>query len=576
MADKYSTIQQHQPLRIPNGWSGQEKQLIVQLDEVFDDIYKRFGRLKLSDLSEGLRKTLSDTEGAIATLEFDISGLTVEVGNKIAKTESIQTVDEIINAAESYTDGLLEYYSTSTQTAEEISAAVSNCYGKISHITINTTGIKIDTNKILDIESGCELRIRSGADIAIYSGGKINVASGGELSIQSGGTFTVLTPNFSVSTTNEVTFKGGGEIQSGRSLSNNGTINLNASSIMNLNSGADFYINSGGNVTIRSGGKLMVNSGGNIELYSGGMIDLKAGSSLVLSASGIANITIADSGIDLIGNRYVRLTSGNSVVQIDPTQINMNTSGLVSILGHGNSIIKLEGSSQTIFQADSSGVVQAVSINSSEINATTLNVTNLNVTGRVNAELEIPTIVVSDTAPTGHGIVWLEPNSSVITPFSETRSVADASGDLNHWTETGHNTYTWNQTCSLSSSISAGGATKAKISGRLYKNGNTAADATELYAKLVLSDNTKVDLGKVGTFPTQQSLRWNYGFSKELTITAIGTGLSITSVEYTYKVTNSTNDYMAYYSYPNSVTLQVSGETGTAGQTDECTVHYIA
>ena len=90
MADeKYSTIQQHQPLRVPASFDKQGKALIVQLDEIFDDIYRRFGRLRLADMSEAFRKQISDDEGNIAQLVIDLGQVTIEVGNKYDKVSGI-------------------------------------------------------------------------------------------------------------------------------------------------------------------------------------------------------------------------------------------------------------------------------------------------------------------------------------------------------------------------------------------------------------------------------------------------------------------------------------------------------
>jgi hypothetical protein len=55
---KYPTIQQHEPLRVPENWGQQEKRFVAQLEEVLDDIYRRFGRLREEDLGENLRKTI--------------------------------------------------------------------------------------------------------------------------------------------------------------------------------------------------------------------------------------------------------------------------------------------------------------------------------------------------------------------------------------------------------------------------------------------------------------------------------------------------------------------------------------
>jgi len=598
MADKYSTIQQHQPLRVPQSFDKQGKALVVQLDEVFDDIYRRFGRLKVSDLGSELKGLclVKDENGKYISVQTTIDGIQIDIqeqldgkisktsqyqdaesivtaaelytdGYAIAKTSTYQDVASIISAAESYTDGhaiaktsvyqdaasivstaegytdgLLVNYSTSTQVADAISLAVSNCYGKVSLIDIKTTGIEVKSSgsiKLLASDSSSKVELdKDGIDI--YTGSILNIFAGGSIRIKN---------------------------------------STDAANLIKLDKNG-LYLYTGGILDI-TGGSLEIGSGTTMTLWSGGAFNINSGSSFAVAAGGAINflnnggnnvMSFDLNGIEIGSNKHIKLTSGNTYVEITPSMIDMNTAGYVRILGHGNSVISLEGSSQTIFRADSSGVVQAVSIMSSDITTDTLTVNNLTVSGNIIADIDIPNIVVSDTQPSGHGIIWLEPNTSMITPFNESRSIAN--GTQQGWS--GGSNYTWTQTCSLSSSINGEGATRVKISGSLRKSGNTAADATELYAKLVLSDNTQVDLGKVGNFPANQSLNWNYGFSKEVNITAIAAGLNITDIVYTYKVTNSTQDSMAYYSIPHSATLQVSGERGTAGSSDECTVHYIA
>ena len=57
MADRrrYSTVQQRQPLRVPAHWNTDERMFVAQLEQVLDDIYRRFGRIRLKDLSPELR-----------------------------------------------------------------------------------------------------------------------------------------------------------------------------------------------------------------------------------------------------------------------------------------------------------------------------------------------------------------------------------------------------------------------------------------------------------------------------------------------------------------------------------------
>lgn len=69
MSDKYNTIQQHEPLRVPSGWTAEEKRLIAQLEEIFDDLYRRFNRLRLEDMGSELRKTLVSAADSVTAIE---------------------------------------------------------------------------------------------------------------------------------------------------------------------------------------------------------------------------------------------------------------------------------------------------------------------------------------------------------------------------------------------------------------------------------------------------------------------------------------------------------------------------
>ena len=445
MADEYSTIQQHQALRVPKGWGQQEKMLIVQLEEILDDIYRRFGRLRLEDMGKAFRKQLADDEGNIASMELTVGGLAVDVGNKIsktstlqtadqivteattqaatsasntyiAKTQTLQTADAIVNTAEGYTDNQLSNYSTTEQTAQAISAYVaSNAYGKISGILITADGI------------------------------------------------------------------------------------------------------------------------------------------------------------EETGSKYIKLTSGNSTFTLEPAKISMNTGGIVSILGQDNSVIQLKGgtgNAQTIFRADSTGVVQAKSVDASDVTAASAVITNLRVTGNLYANLNIPNIVVSSSQPAaGNATIWLEPNTSVVTPFDITRNIPDVAA--NSWDTVTQ--FSYRKTSTLGTSIAAQGTKRIKIAGNLYKNGNDSEHVSTLDMVVNLSDTSTVSIGSV-SFPAGQSFLWDYGFSKETTVN-ITSNVSIVSVTFTY---TSTGDRYIYTSALNSLTIEAIGETGTAGSSDECTVHFIA
>ena len=91
-----ANIQQHQPLRIPAGWDRQEKAFINQLEEIFDDIYRRFGRLRLEDMGKNFRQKIKDDEGAITEIRADLGEIDL----------SVQGIDGILTELGMTEDGI--------------------------------------------------------------------------------------------------------------------------------------------------------------------------------------------------------------------------------------------------------------------------------------------------------------------------------------------------------------------------------------------------------------------------------------------------------------------------------------
>lgn len=106
----------------------------------------------------------------------------------IAKTATYQDASAIVSAAATYTDGKLTDYSTTTQTATQIANYVgNNAYGKVSGITIASSGIDISGSQYVKIASGGYFRVTSGNfgiksdagdnEYAIWSGASTAAAS---------------------------------------------------------------------------------------------------------------------------------------------------------------------------------------------------------------------------------------------------------------------------------------------------------------------------------------------------------------------------------------------------------------
>ena len=52
------TVIQHQPLRTPQGWNGQETALVMQIENLFNDVYRL-----ISILQEKIKELEWDSEG---------------------------------------------------------------------------------------------------------------------------------------------------------------------------------------------------------------------------------------------------------------------------------------------------------------------------------------------------------------------------------------------------------------------------------------------------------------------------------------------------------------------------------
>lgn len=100
---KYSTIQQHQPLYAPKGWNEEEKRFVRTLQGILEDIYKRYGRLGMNDLSKvfrgtvnGLESDMGTVQGSVTTLAGAFEQLNAAVAqlnaSKLAKSEVLNTV----------------------------------------------------------------------------------------------------------------------------------------------------------------------------------------------------------------------------------------------------------------------------------------------------------------------------------------------------------------------------------------------------------------------------------------------------------------------------------------------------
>ena len=131
MATKYTTIQQHEPLRVPSGWGQQERAFIAQLEALFDDVYRRFNRIRMRDLSEPLQSTIQESADGVTEVKTLIVQTNAQIALKLDKTSP--------------------------------SVGVSN-----SAILIDTDGIHLNSDGSIDVDGGT-VNIKSGSSLTMQA-----------------------------------------------------------------------------------------------------------------------------------------------------------------------------------------------------------------------------------------------------------------------------------------------------------------------------------------------------------------------------------------------------------------------
>lgn len=89
-------MRQYAPLTTPSHWDHEERRFVRQLCDALDDVYKRYGRLGLSDLNSVFRGTVTGLENGVASNQQSVTTLTQALAllntTKLAKTEVLNAV----------------------------------------------------------------------------------------------------------------------------------------------------------------------------------------------------------------------------------------------------------------------------------------------------------------------------------------------------------------------------------------------------------------------------------------------------------------------------------------------------
>ena len=167
-----STTWQHEPLRIPKGWSGEEKRFAQQIEDLLGDIYSWRNRLRFEDFNQSTQKRIKDTEDNVSTLEQEADRLSLKVSNydetKLwqAETEA-ELLEQLDEAGVALTDGIL-WQDTASMTIKRYNGVgwdtMSTDALRTSFITIENDKLKIGTGGEVSIEAGSSFNLSAGHD----------------------------------------------------------------------------------------------------------------------------------------------------------------------------------------------------------------------------------------------------------------------------------------------------------------------------------------------------------------------------------------------------------------------------
>lgn len=178
----YNSIQQHEPLRTPSRWTSEERRLIAQLEEIFDDIYRRFGRLRMKDMGSEMRTILQsakEADGKLTQLESNFNQTAQSIRSEVSKVE--KKADNAQTTAD-------EAKSSISQTAENIKLSVSKVEEKADAAKSAADDILDGTTPVSTLKNTSVTITIDGVDVI---GGVVVIKAGSKFIVQSGGTVQI-------------------------------------------------------------------------------------------------------------------------------------------------------------------------------------------------------------------------------------------------------------------------------------------------------------------------------------------------------------------------------------------------
>lgn len=199
----YNSIQQHQPLRTPSRWTSEERRLIAQLEEIFDDIYRRFGRLRMKDMGSEMRTILQsakNADGKLTQLESSFNQTAESIRSEVSKVEtkadSAQTAaDEAKSSIAQTAEKITLSVSKVSDKADEAQNAANEAKNAASDASTAAGEAKDAADDILDGTTPVTILKNASVTITIDGvdviGGVVVIKAGAKFIVQSGGTVQI-------------------------------------------------------------------------------------------------------------------------------------------------------------------------------------------------------------------------------------------------------------------------------------------------------------------------------------------------------------------------------------------------
>lgn len=156
---------QHEVLRVPNGWTEQDKALVMQLERIHDDLYNRLTKAVTGQVFSVLGIT-PDDDGNVALTKDSL------VGAGVADNESIGLVENGDTASRNIAKGQYVIWNGALYTASVAIASGDTLSG--SNLTaVSDGGLNSINSKLELVESLNVTAVKTGSTGFCYRSGKV-------------------------------------------------------------------------------------------------------------------------------------------------------------------------------------------------------------------------------------------------------------------------------------------------------------------------------------------------------------------------------------------------------------------